>query len=326
MAVLRYNRESTRSLFLRVLTYCAHPSVMDHLHDEKVKELELLANDIRQMVIEMLVEAGSGHTAGSLGMADIFTLLYFHVLHHDPKNPEWEDRDRLVLSNGHICPVLYASMAYAGYIPLEEARHTLRKFGSRLQGHPHREWLPGIETSSGPLGSGLSQAIGMALADRMDRGARSNRFYYCLLGDGELDEGQNWEAMLLAGKEQLHNLIAIVDRNNIQIDGYTEAVLPLEPLPAKWESFGWHVQEVDGHDLRAMNAAINEAKAVFNKPSVIIAHTIPGRGVEFMERRFEWHGNPPGKGPTDVVSKEEQGNEALKELRSLRGLITGDHE
>jgi transketolase len=259
-------------------------------------------------------------------MADIFTLLYFHAMRHDPKNPDWEDRDRLILSNGHICPVLYASMAHAGYFSVHEAVTTLRKFGSRFQGHPHREWLPGIETSSGPLGSGLSQATGMAIADRIDRGRQSNRFYYCLMGDGELDCGQNWEAMMLAGKEGLHNLIAIIDRNNIQIDGFTEDIMPLEPLADKWRAFNWHVQEIDGHNLTSINVAILEAKAVFNKPSVIIANTIPGKGVEYMERRFEWHGNPPGKGPADVIPKDKQGEEALSELRTLRGLIKSEHE
>jgi len=296
-----------------------------HLHDERIKELELVANDIRQTIIEMLVAAGSGHTAGPLDMTDVFTLLYFHALRHDPKNPDWSDRDRLVLSNGHICPVLYATMAHAGYFGVEECK-TLRKFGSRLQGHPHREWLPGLETSSGPLGAGLSQAVGMALADRIDRGRSSNRFYYCLLGDGELNEGQNWEAIMLAAKEKLHNLIAIVDRNNIQIDGFTEDIMPLELLRAKWEAFNWHVQEIDGHDFVSINNAINEAKAMFNRPSVIIAHTIPGKGVDFAERRYEWHGNPPGKGPTDVIAKEQQGIEALNELRTLRGLIKSEHE
>jgi transketolase len=258
-------------------------------------------------------------------MTDVFTLLYFHAMRHDPKNPDWPDRDRLILSNGHICPVLYATMAHAGYFGVEECK-TLRKFGSRLQGHPHREWLPGLETSSGPLGSGLSQAVGMALADRMDRGRQSNRFYYCLMGDGELDCGQNWEAMMLAGKNQLHNLIAIIDRNNIQIDGFTEDIMPLEPLMDKWASFNWHVQEIDGHNLEAINDAINNAKAVFNRPSVIIANTIPGKGVDFTERRFEWHGNPPGKGPADVIPKDKQGAEALNELRTLRGLIKSEHE
>ena len=299
---------------------------MEHLHDEKIKQLELTANDIRETIIEMLIAAGSGHTAGPLGMADIFTVLYFHAMRHDPKNPDWEDRDRLILSNGHIAPVLYAAMAHAGYFSVEEARTTLRKFGSRLQGHPHREWLPGLETSSGPLGSGLSQAVGMALGDRMDRGRQSNRFYYCLMGDGELDCGQNWEAMMLAGKEELHNLIVVIDRNNIQIDGFTEDVMPLEPLADKWRSFNWHVQEIDGHNMEAINNAIQDAKAIFNRPSVIIAHTIPGKGVDFTERRFEWHGNPPGKGPTDVIAKDKQGIEALSELRTLRGLIKSEHE
>ena len=299
---------------------------MEHLYDDKIRELSLIANDIRQTIIEMLVEAGSGHTAGPLGMADIFTLLYFHAMRNDPKNPDWSDRDRLILSNGHICPVLYATMAHRGYFGVDEAKKTLRKFGSRLQGHPHREWLPGLETSSGPLGSGLSQAVGMAIADRIDRGPASDRFYYCLLGDGELDEGQNWEAILLASKEKLHNLIAIVDRNNIQIDGFTEGVMPLEPLPEKWVAFGWHMQEVDGHDFAQVNNAIQQAKAVYNRPSVIIAHTIPGKGVDFAERRYEWHGNPPGKGPSDVVPKDKQGEVALAELRTLRGRIMSEHE
>jgi len=299
---------------------------MSHLHDEQVRELELRANDLRETVIEMLLEAGSGHTAGPLGMADIFAALYFHLLRHDPKNPDWPDRDRLILSNGHIAPVLYAAMAHSGYFSLDEARHTLRKFGSRLQGHPHREWLPGLETSSGPLGSGLSQAVGMTIGDRMERGRHSNRFYYCLMGDGELDCGQIWEAAMLAGREKLHNLIGIVDRNNIQIDGFTEDVMPLEPLKEKWEAFGWHVQEIDGHSFEDIVGAVNEAKAYFAKPSVIIAHTIPGKGIEFVERRFEWHGNPPGKGPTDVVPKEKQGEAMLAEIRTLRGRIVSEHQ
>lgn len=298
---------------------------MEHLHDARIKELELKANDIRQTVIEMLIEAGSGHTAGPLGMADVFTLLYFHALRHDPKHPEWPDRDRLILSNGHICPILYATMGHAGYFSIDECK-TLRKFGTRLQGHPHREWLPALETSSGPLGSGLSQAVGMALGERMDHGRQSNKFFYVLMGDGELDCGQIWEAAMLAGKEKLHNLIGIVDRNNIQIDGFTEDIMPLEPLKDKWESFGWHVQEIDGHNMEAINNAVNEAKAIFNKPSVIIAHTIPGKGVDFTERRFEWHGNPPGKGPADVVPKDKQGIEALNELRTLRGHIKSEHQ
>lgn len=289
---------------------------MANLHDTKIKELEQKANEIRQSIIEMLLAAGSGHTAGPLGMADIFTALYFHLLRHDPKNPAWEERDRVVLSNGHTCPVLYATMAHAGYFPVEELK-TLRKFGSRLQGHPHRDWLPYLETSSGPLGSGLSQSVGMALADRMDRGRSSDRFIYCLMSDGELDAGNSWEAALLAGKEKLRNLIAIIDRNNIQIDGFTEDIMPMEPLKAKWEAFNWHVQEINGHDFAEIDNAVTEAKAIFEKPSVIIAHTIPGKGVAEFERKFEWHGKPPNK---------EQAAVALAELRTLGGKIKSEHQ
>jgi transketolase len=294
---------------------------MRYLTDAEVRMLEEKANEIRQSIVEMLVEAGSGHTAGPLDMADIFTLLYFEVLRHNPKDPFWNDRDRVVLSNGHICPVLYATMAHAGYFPVEELL-TLRKFGSRLQGHPHRESLPGVETSSGPLGSGLSQAIGMALAERINN-PYTSKYIYCLLGDGELNEGQIWEALMLAGKERLHNLIAIVDRNGIQIDGYTEDVMPLEPLKEKFESFNWDVQEVDGHNIRAVNDAIGKAQAVYSQPSIIIAHTIPSKGVDVFERDFRWHGNPPGLGPEDRVKRGEQAAVALKKLRTLAGQITG---
>lgn len=296
---------------------------MGNIKDDKVCELEKKANEIRTSIIEMLIEAGSGHTAGPLGMTDIFTYLYFHALNHDPKKPDWEKRDRLVLSNGHICPVLYATMAHAGYFPVEELK-TLRKFGSRLQGHPHREFLPSLETSSGPLGSGLSQAVGMALAMRIDEGKQTNRFVYCLTGDGELNEGQNWEALMLAGKEKLHNLIMIVDRNNIQIDGFTENVMPLNNIVDKFKAFNFHVQEIDGHSFEAIDNAVQEAKAIFDIPSVIIANTIPGKGVTFTERRPEWHGNPPGKGPEDVYPKGEQGKMALEELRTLGGKIVCD--
>ena len=289
---------------------------MELLDDTKIWDLELTANKIRMSIIDMLVEAGSGHTAGPLGMADIFTALYFHVLKHNPKDTEWEERDRLVLSNGHICPVLYATMAHAGYFPISELKK-LRKFGSRLQGHPHREWLPGIETSSGPLGSGLSQTVGMALADRIDRGQSSGRFFYALLSDGEHDAGNTWEGGMLAGKEKLHNLIAIIDRNNIQIDGFTEDIMPLEPLVDKWEAWNWHVQVIDGHNFDEIVGAIGEAKAVFNRPSMIIANTIPGKGVKQFERKFEWHGKPPNK---------EEAEMALKELRTLGGQIKSEHE
>lgn len=288
---------------------------MAFLLEEKIIELEKKANDIRESIIAMLVEAGSGHTAGPLGMADVFTLFYFHVLKHDPQNPSWEERDRLVLSNGHICPVLYATMAHAGYFPVEELK-TLRKFGTRLQGHPHREYLPILENSSGPLGTGLSQAVGMALADRMD-GKDKDRFIYCFMSDGEHDEGNTWEAVMLAGKNKLRNLIAVVDRNNIQIDGFTENIMPLEPLPDKWRAFNWHVVEVSGHDFQALNDAVEIAQAVYEKPTVIIAHTIPGKGVHEFERDYRWHGKPPTK---------EEAKMALHELRTLGGKIKSEHQ
>lgn len=292
---------------------------MHYLTSDEVTALERKANLIRQSVIEMLTEAGSGHTAGPLDMADVFTLLYFSVLKHDPDNPTWEERDRVILSNGHICPVLYAALAHAGYFPLEELL-TLRKLGSRLQGHPHRAVLPGIETSSGPLGSGLSQALGMALAERIDN-PYSSKFFYCLTGDGELNEGQVWEALMHAGKEELHNLIMIVDRNGIQIDGYTKDIMPLEPLAEKFAAFNFDVQEVDGHNIRALNDAIGKAQAVYSQPSVIIAHTVPACGVDVFERDFRWHGNPPGKGPEDRVPKNKQAAAALQKLRTLAGVI-----
>ncbi len=286
------------------------------LTDKEIQHLEEKANDIRLSIIEMLIEAGSGHTAGPLGMADIFTALYFQILNHDPKKPDWPERDRLVLSNGHICPVLYSTMAHSGYFPVEELK-TLRKFGSRLQGHPHRDFLPYLENSSGPLGSGLSQATGMALADRIDRGDSNDRYIYCLMSDGELDAGNSWEGAMLAGKEKLRNLIAIVDRNNIQIDGFTEDIMPLENLRARWEAWNWHVLEIDGHNFNEIVDAVGEAKAVFEKPTVIIAHTIPGKGVKEFERDYRWHGKAPNK---------EEAKMALNELRTLGGKIKSELE
>lgn len=283
--------------------------------DEKVIELEERANEIRLSIIEMLLEAKSGHTAGPLGMADIFTTLYFHTLKHDPDKPDWPERDRLVLSNGHICPVYYATLAHAGYMPLKELK-TLRKFGSRLQGHPHRDFLPFLETSSGPLGSGLSQAVGMALADRMDV-KDGERQIYCLMSDGELDEGQSWEAAMLAGKNKLRNLTAVIDRNNIQIDGFTEDIMPLESLSERWKAWNWHVIEIDGHNIREIVDAFNAAKAIYEKPTVIIAHTIPGKGVKEFERDYRWHGKPPNA---------KEGKMAIAELRTLGGKIKSEHE
>ncbi|MEK7163294.1 MAG: transketolase [Patescibacteria group bacterium] len=282
----------------------------------KIKELEIKANQIRQSIIEMLLKAGSGHTAGPLGMADVFTTLYFHTLKHNPEKPDWPERDRLVLSNGHIAPVLYATMAHAGYFAVSELK-TLRQFGTRLQGHPHREYLPMLETSSGPLGCGLSQAVGMALADRMDHGRETERRIYCLTSDGEHDEGNTWEAIMLAGKEKLNNLVSVVDRNNIQIDGYTEDVMPLEPFANKYISFNWHVIEIDGNDIGEIARAFDEAKTIFEKPTVIIAHTVPGKGVAEFERKYEWHGKAPNR---------KEANLALKELRTLGGKIRSEHE
>lgn len=286
---------------------------MPKIPPSKLHELELMANRIRQDVINMLVEAGSGHVAGSLGMADVFTALYFFVINHNPRDPQWEDRDRVYLSNGHICPVWYAALANTGYFPHSELR-TLRKLNSRLQGHPHYHSLPGVENTGGPLGQGLSQAIGSALAARLD-GKRYRTF--CLMSDAEHQEGQTWEAAMFAGKHRLHNLLGIIDRNNIQIDGFTEDVMPLEPLRAKYEAFNWHVLEVDGHNIEEIIDACHEAEAIFEKPTVIIAHTIPGKGVEFMEQKFEWHSKP---------FKPGEAEEALKRLRTLGGKIRSEHE
>ena len=297
--------------------------MIDELHEEKLKDLEEKAVKVRELIIETLVEAGSGHSAGPLGMADIFTAFYFHILNHDPKNPTWEDRDRLVLSNGHICPVQYSTMALAGYFPVEELK-TLRKINSRLQGHPHRTSLPGLETTSGPLGEGISQAIGMALAAKLDN---KNYHVYCIASDGEQQEGNTWEAVMFAGKNKINNLTLVIDRNNIQIDGFTENIMPLESLKAKYEAFNWEVFEVDGNNIRAFVDAIKEARAVFEKPTVIIAHTIPGLGVDFMENRYEWHGMPPDT--SDVPGappKGEQAKKALEELRTLQGKIISEHQ
>jgi len=281
-----------------------------NLHENKLKNLEEKANRIRRTIIETLLEAGSGHSAGSLGLADIFTAFYFHILNHNPKKPDWPDRDRLILSNGHVCPALYVTMAYAGYFPMEELK-SLRKLNSRLQGHPHRTALPGLEITSGPLGPGLSQAIGMILASNLD----GRKFWtYVISSDGEHQEGNWWEAVMCAGKQEynMHRLIVVVDRNNIQIDGFTENVMPLEPLVEKYEAFNWHVLQVDGHNIEAFTDAVTEAQAIYEKPSVIIAHTIPGKGIDFMERDFHWHGKSPNKAEAE---------RALEQLRTLGGRI-----
>ncbi len=276
--------------------------------------MEKMANTIRQDIIKMLVKAGSGHSAGPLGMADVFTVLYFSgALKHNPKKPNWPERDRVVLSNAHICPVQYAVLARAGYFPVSKLS-TLRKLGSSLQGHPHRGTIPGIESSGGPIAHNTSVAVGMAYAMKMDN--KRNQIY-CLVGDGGQNEGQTWEAVMFAAKYKLDNLTFIMDRNNIQIDGYTEDVMPLEPLRKKYEAFNWHVIDVDGHNIEAIVDAINEAKAIFEKPVMILAHTIPGKGVDFMEWEYSWHGKIP---------KPEEARKALHQLRTLKGKIKGEHE
>ena len=272
------------------------------ISDADVKELEKKANDIRVDIIKMLLEAGSGHTGGPLGMTDIFTALYFHVLNIDPKKPDWIDRDRLILSNGHICPVMYATMAHRGFFPISELM-TLRKLGSRLQGHPHRSALPGLETTSGPLGSGLSQSCGVALAGKLNK---AKWRVYCLMSDGEQNEGNTWEAVMFAGKYKINNLVALIDRNNIQIDGFTEDIMPLDSLKEKYEAFNWHVIEINGHNFEEIINAYEEAKTIFEKPTLILAHTIPGKGVDFMENKYEWHGKPPNK---------EEAEKALAQLK-----------
>lgn len=280
-----------------------------------ITQLEKKANDVRQDIIRMLEAAGSGHSAGPLGLADIVTALYFNVMNIDPANPEWADRDMFFLSNGHTVPVQYAVMAERGYFDVDELK-TLRKLGSRLQGHPERTKLPGLENTSGPLGSGLSQAAGYAYSLQYIDDSK-HRWVYVVTGDGELDEGNIWEAAMFAGKYKLSQLIVFIDRNNIQIDGSTDDVMPLENLRGKWESFGWHVQEIDGHNIESVIDAASMARAISNKPSVIISHTIPGKGVDFMEYDYKWHGVPPNK---------EQAKEALHKLRTLDGKITGEHE
>ena len=278
------------------------------LSQEGLTALRVKANDVRQGIIRALEAAGSGHSAGSLDMADIFTALYGSVLRHDPKRIDWPDRDRLLLSCGHIAPVRYSAMANFGYFPVEELL-TLRKFGTRLQGHPERVTLPAVETTSGPLGEGLAQGVGMALAAKLDK---KDWRVYVVTSDAEHQCGLHWEAMMTAGKFKLDNLMCIIDRNFIQIDGSTEDIMPLEPLGDKYRSFNWEVFEVDGHDMAAILETIEKAKLVKGKPTVIVANTIPGKGVSYMEGDYTWHGKPPNK---------EQAAVALAELQADRERI-----
>lgn len=281
-----------------------------------VAQLEYKAQEVRQDIVRMLSEAGSGHSAGPLGLADILTALYFNIMNIRPDEPDYPDRDMFFLSNGHVVPVQYAAMAERGYFPVDELM-TLRKFGSRLQGHPERQALPGIENTSGPLGSGLSQAAGYAyslqILDKI-----LHRWVYVVAGDGELNEGNIWEAAMFAGKYRLSQLIMFIDRNNIQIDGSTDDVMPLEDLRGKFESFGWHVQEIDGHNMESIIDAASMARAINTRPSAIIAHTIPGKGVDFMEFDYKWHGMPPNR---------DEAMRALYKLRTLDGqILPGDIE
>lgn len=284
------------------------------ISDEKVRELEETALDVRETIIKMLAHAGSGHTAGPMGMADIFTAFYFHILNHRPDDPMWDERDRLILSNGHIVPVRYAAMAHAGYFPIEEVESTLREYGTRFQGHPERTRIPALETTSGPLGSGLGQAAGMAYAAKMDD---KDMRIYCAMSDGEQQAGNIWESAMFAGANELGNLTAVMDRNNIQINGYTEEVMPLEELRDKYEAFGWHVLEVDGHNMRQFVQAVEESKAIYEDPTLILAHTIPGKGIDEIEFKPGWHGKPPEKG--------QQEEDFLRELRTMGGKITPSH-
>jgi len=265
-----------------------------------IKELRIIANTVRTDIITSLLEAKSGHSAGPLGMTEIFTALYFNILNHNPRKPNWEGRDRLILSNGHICPGLYAVMANSGYFHKKELM-TLRKLGSRLQGHPHRSALPGLETTSGPLGSGLSQASGIAYSFKMDK---KKNLVFCLSGDGELDEGYHWEPVMFASKNKLNNLITIVDRNFIQIDGNTKDIMPLTSLKKKYEAFNWNTVVIDGNNMKIVLETLKKAKKNKNKPLAIIAKTVPGKGVSYMENDYTWHGKAPNENEAKIALKE----------------------
>lgn len=277
---------------------------------EEIIKLEETAYELRKSVIKMLAHAKSGHSAGSLGMADIFAALYFKFLNVNPKNPHELNRDRLILSNGHICPVLYSALAYKGFFPMEELL-TFRQLNSRLQGHPHNESLPGIENSSGPLGQGISFGVGVAINSKI---SKLNYSTFILGSDGELNEGQSWEAIMYAGANKLGKLILIIDRNNIQISGKTSDILNTEPLNEKFESFGWYVLEINGNNMEEICLAISKSMTIISKPVVIIANTIPGFGVDFMEYKFEWHGKPPTDKEAELalISLEKKYNNEKK--------------
>ena len=276
-----------------------------------IKKLEILADQVREDIIKSLTIAGSGHSAGSLGMADVFTALYFNIMKHNPRKPKWENRDRLILSNGHICPLLYSVLAHTKYFSISKLK-TLRKLGSPLQGHPHMNSVPGVETSGGPLGQGTSIAAGIAYAAKLD-----NKKYkvFLSMGDGELNEGQCWESFMFAAKNKLNYLIAFVDRNHIQIDGRTDDVMPLENLADKFKAFNWNVINIDGHNMSQILNAFSKSHKT--KPTVIICNTIPGKGVKFMEKKYEWHGKPPNKEEAKIALRQICEHESkLKGLHS----------
>lgn len=268
--------------------------------DQTIQMLESKANLLRRHIIKMTFAAQSGHPGGSLSYADIVTALFFKVMRHRPSEPNWEDRDKFVLSKGHAAPVYYAALAESGYFPVEDLL-SLRKLGSHLQGHPCRKKTPGVEMSTGSLGQGLSVTNGMALAAKLDR--RMTRIF-CLMGDGELQEGQNWEAAMLASHYKLDNITAFVDRNKMQIDGPTEQIMSLEPLVDKWKAFGWNVLEINGHDMRQILDACDAATHFTGKPTMIIAHTIKGKGVSFMEGAIAFHGKAPNADEYRIALKE----------------------
>jgi transketolase len=268
--------------------------------DLSIPELEKMAKQLRRHVITMIATAGSGHPGGSLSAADIVTALYFKAMHHDPKNPQWPERDRFVLSKGHAAPILYAALAECGYFPVEELS-TLRKLGSRLQGHTDRTLTPGVEMSAGSLGQGLSYGIGMALAGGLDR---KDYRVYVLIGDGECDEGQVWEAAMFAPHHKMDNITAIVDHNDLQLDGRVCDIMGLEPLTDKWRAFNWNVLEINGHDMKQILQALKKAGEIKEKPTVIIAHTIKGKGVSFMEGNVDFHGKAPSPQETEQALKE----------------------
>ena len=252
------------------------------------EDLSLHARSIRRSILTMLTEAGSGHTAGALGMVEVFVSLYFKLAEQKADNPSWPERDYVLLSAGHICPVLYATLAERGYFPLSELA-TLRDINSRLQGHPHLHSLPGIEISSGPLGQGLSQAIGLAMAFQLDK---KTNHVFCILSDGEQQEGQTWEAYMYAGSHSLSNITVFIDRNNIQIGGTTDQVLPINPLDEKIRAFGWNTITIDGHSYSAIENAVSDAQES-DQPTAIICNTTAGKGVSFIENDYTWHGKPP---------------------------------